>query len=365
MTAFDFIVAGGVALGALQVLAGGAVGWWLCRRCLPTQQSADRARAARLAADLRSLTDTVASSVRRHNATIESIEGRLRTEAEQSPGAGGQAPLTDLVVGVVRQMLTANKQLRRDLQQTEAELKRTADQLASHRREARTDPLTTLPNRRALDERLERLMDQWRSNGEPFSLLLLDIDHFKRFNDTHGHPVGDAALRAFAAAVTGELGRRDFLARFGGEEFAVLLPNASLAESVDLAAKARHAVGRFGVSVGGAYVEISASGGLAAIRPGELGQSLVTRADEALYAAKAAGRGRLFVHDGNGVQPLDGGTPQEEVLPLPAHLPAEVERACRDLREGFEDLLSGRKAGGPAYDPADKTPPPAEKLRRI
>ncbi len=151
-----------------------------------------------------------------------------------------------------------------------------ADELALLTDMAETDALTGLPNRRAWDARLNRAAD----DGEQVTIAMLDIDHFKRFNDDHGHPAGDRLLRDTAAAWRDLLRAGDLLARVGGEEFGLLLVNCSPAGAAEVAERLRQAItdGQ------------TASAGLAVPRPGEPLESVMGRADHALYEAKASGR---------------------------------------------------------------------------
>ncbi len=170
-------------------------------------------------------------------------------------------------------------------------------QEAALRALALQDGLTGIGNRRLFDERLPM---EWRRavrTGRPMSLLMIDVDHFKRFNDTHGHPRGDDCLRQIARAVAGSAGRpADVVARYGGEEFAVLLPDTSQEGAYEVAQRAHEAVRRLEVPCGVAgNARVTVSVGLAtAVRPQEGGAgALVRAADRALYAAKAAGRDRV------------------------------------------------------------------------
>lgn len=147
---------------------------------------------------------------------------------------------------------------------------------------ARTDALTGLPNRRAWDEGLERELARARRFGEPLCAVLLDLDHFKDFNDQHGHQAGDEQLRAAAALWHGSLRATDLIARYGGEEFAVLLTATSLP-------RAREVVEALRRSVPG---NETVSAGIAEWDRSESGVELVARADRALYEAKRTGRDR-------------------------------------------------------------------------
>jgi diguanylate cyclase (GGDEF)-like protein/PAS domain S-box-containing protein len=148
---------------------------------------------------------------------------------------------------------------------------------------ARSDALTGLPNRRALDDQLPREMARALREGSPLCLAIIDIDHFKAYNDTHGHLAGDVVLRDCAAAWDGELRGEDMILRFGGEEFLVVLPNCGPADATEIVERLRAATpdGQ------------TCSAGLAAWLPGESVDELVGRADKALYEAKESGRDRL------------------------------------------------------------------------
>jgi diguanylate cyclase (GGDEF)-like protein len=148
-------------------------------------------------------------------------------------------------------------------------------------RQARTDELTALPNRRAWDEAVEQEMARAERTGEPLCLALLDLDHFKAFNDQHGHQAGDAHLRRTAAAWRRELRAIDVLARYGGEEFGVLLPSCDITEAGEVIDRVRRATPN----------GESASAGVVAYDGRESADSLLARADAALYRAKHAGRG--------------------------------------------------------------------------
>jgi diguanylate cyclase len=132
--------------------------------------------------------------------------------------------------------------------------------------------------------------------GQPLSLLMIDIDHFKRFNDTHGHPVGDLVLKLVAAKLAEKASSPRLAARYGGEEFAILLPGADSAATVDLAEQIRSEVATREVVLkaeGRRLGVVTLSIGAATLRPGEPVEALVARADAALYRAKGAGRNRV------------------------------------------------------------------------
>lgn len=152
---------------------------------------------------------------------------------------------------------------------------------------ARMDELTGLLNRRAFNRRLRD-----ERAGASGCVMLLDIDRFKRLNDAHGHAAGDAVLRAFADTVTSQLRREDVFARFGGDEFSVLLPTADMAQAVAVAERIREALERMDVSFGPLVLKVTASIGIAPVSQDNLDLSLAN-ADMALYRAKSEGRNRV------------------------------------------------------------------------
>ncbi len=171
---------------------------------------------------------------------------------------------------------------------------------------ATTDPLTGLPNHRALVAALDALLARTRRHSEPCALLFLDIDHFKSFNDTYGHPVGDAVLAEFASCVRTCLRAEDTLGRWGGEEFLILLPGLTGLEALQVGERVRVAVAAHPLAAG-AGLHMTCSIGAAACPPQESTRdALVQAADEALYAAKRLGRNQVRAAGDPTILTLDG-----------------------------------------------------------
>ena len=150
-------------------------------------------------------------------------------------------------------------------------------------------------NRRSFDEKMKDCVHTSKRSGRSFALLVLDADHFKRINDTHGHGIGDAVLQQLAGLLTEHMRSTDFVARYGGEEFVVLLPETpQAAEATTVAEKVRAAVEQASFpGVGRLTVSI----GIGLWDPGSPGsKDLFHKADEALYQAKSAGRNRVVVY---------------------------------------------------------------------
>lgn len=167
------------------------------------------------------------------------------------------------------------------------------EHLEEQRQKAMIDPLTGLPNRAAWSERVDQEVLDWHENGGHLAMAILDLDHFKRINDGYGHLAGDKVLKIVADQLRKRLRGRDFIARFGGEEFVLLLPQTSPPAAVQVAEALRAAIEACPFHFKGERVVITTSIGLSAFRPGERGDQVLKRADEALYRAKDKGRNRV------------------------------------------------------------------------
>ncbi len=157
-----------------------------------------------------------------------------------------------------------------------------------------TDGLTQVANRRHFDERIQEEVDRSQRYGRPLVLLLLDIDHFKKVNDTYGHPAGDAVLRRVADICRASIRALDLVARFGGEEFAILLPETDIPGALQLAERIREDIAALPVTYGPNTIQVTASLGVAATENGDRSsEQLLKAADEMLYAAKQGGRNQV------------------------------------------------------------------------
>jgi diguanylate cyclase (GGDEF)-like protein len=162
-----------------------------------------------------------------------------------------------------------------------------------HRATASIDALTGLAARGAFLDRARRALEEALCRAEPFTLMMFDLDHFKRINDTYGHAVGDEVLRSFAQLARHRLRSTDLIGRLGGEEFAVIMPGVSLRTAIVIANRIRRALAENTLTVGEGTVRATVSGGIAAADAGATLELLLSAADAALYRAKAQGRNRV------------------------------------------------------------------------
>lgn len=181
---------------------------------------------------------------------------------------------------------------RNSIERANGELLRLNDRL---KHQAESDFLTGCMNRRSFDEKLNQEISRSQRQNYPLSVAMFDLDHFKRVNDTYGHATGDAVLQHFAHFVQGNIRLTDSLARLGGEEFAVLMPDTDEAAAVPLIERLRGLVADAPLPLeSGPLLAITVSIGLTTLCPTDVAKTFIRRADEALYAAKAAGRNRAI-----------------------------------------------------------------------
>lgn len=201
------------------------------------------------------------------------------------------------MAGIVRTAIDRRRQREAEQVATLSDkIKKLRDELSAARELAARDPLTKLHNRAALDSHLDRVSDlAFLLNSSP-CLLMIDVDHFKQINDSHGHAAGDEVLRRIADALVRQfLRREDFVARYGGEEFVVVIPDSTLQNAKKRADRVREAVSELAIAAQGATLAVTISIGISSLAEGDASKSWLARADAALYEAKAAGRNQVCV----------------------------------------------------------------------
>jgi len=185
--------------------------------------------------------------------------------------------------------------LRKRLEEVQNESRELRSKMMEAHRQAATDTVTGLPNRLAYEERLDQEFARWKRFGDPLSLLVWDVDDFKRINDRFGHHAGDKALRIIGQSLQQGLRETDFVARFGGEEFVMLLPGTDSEAAHQVAESVRIKAKESGIHSVGNRVEVTISCGLSEFRKGDGPADVFARADRALYEAKRAGKDQVMV----------------------------------------------------------------------
>ena len=237
--------------------------------------------------------DTAMATANAYSGTLQSASGDLGRDLNEA----AMRALAQKLLGETRRMQDANAELENKLGASRDNIAALQRDLDEVRRESMLDPLTKIFNRKSFDDGMLKAFAETAAKGTPLSLLLLDIDFFKSFNDTWGHQTGDQVLRLVAMTLKSNIKGRDIAARYGGEEFAAVLPETDLEGAVIVADNVRKAIQAKELlkrSTNEKLGRMTASFGVAMYRVGDTPASLIERADRCLYAAKHAGRNRVF-----------------------------------------------------------------------
>ncbi|WP_320043616.1 GGDEF domain-containing protein [uncultured Desulfobacter sp.] len=230
-----------------------------------------------------------------HGQTLDSLAAQIK----ETHDFDGVKEIIDQMLDTTRAIIQSGSRLQTRMKVSSEDLKQLHKELEISQKEARTDSLTGLTNRRGLEKRLEIERIRARQNNSPFSVIMLDIDHFKAVNDTFGHLVGDSLLKGFADILSGLVRRNDLATRYGGEEFLILLPETNVEGAYAVSEKIRNILceKEWTIKDSGKRIgQVRASMGIAQYKLGETGNEVITRADEAMYHAKNTGRDRIVIH---------------------------------------------------------------------
>ena len=270
-------------------LAGAAIGWgarwWLTR---PRPWSATASRLG----PRRTLVHQADEHVRRKFVELQQI---VAAQVRRTRRLCSRQALPSPAGETLQRLATALQGLDQELAGVSQHLDRLAVDLDVLLSEARTDALTGLWNRRALDENMLVHLAIAQRYGSPFSVVLLDIDHFKEINDRFGHRAGDEVLRQFGPLLQAGTRSADLVTRYGGEEFALLLPQTDAQGALVIAERIRQMLEEQPFEINGQAYRLQVSAGVAEVRVGDDAGTLLGRADEALYRSKAAGRNCVHV----------------------------------------------------------------------
>lgn len=276
------------------------------RRMRDVLEKQGRARIRSVAAqqEMRDMLSEFITSLAQMNRSSSEFEVRIEETARQVEKVTTPDELKPLLEGVIsathamaeesahsREQL---KSLQKKVEVTEAELIQLHHELDNASALARHDPLTDALNRKGLDEALLREMSSMRRKETPLSVSLLDIDNFKKLNDSLGHDAGDGALIHLANVTRSNIRPSDTLARYGGEEFVILMPDTALDEGIEVITRLQRELTKAIYMSGTERVLITFSAGVAQVWADEAGSDAIRRADQAMYLAKRAGKNRVF-----------------------------------------------------------------------
>jgi len=298
-------------------------------------------RAHEALAHLQGMAAQIAEEVGQHNSRMQEINDELKQAKDPSS-----------VVGAVAKLIAANAKMQEQLVSAEEKLKNQAEELETHITEARTDALTGLLNRRAFDRQMAELEEQFKTQSRPSSVMMIDIDHFKKFNDMYGHQAGDEVLRGVARVLKENAASDSVVCRYGGEEFAVIFPGCNLNVARPSAEKTRASIGNNEFEIEGTPQKVTACAGIAEFINSETVDEVVRRADIALYACKEGGRNCGHYHDGTASLPMTDGqiqmhkaeqsvaTNRDPLTGLSARdsLIEDLERRIAEWRRGGDEL---------------------------
>jgi len=262
---------------------------------------------------LQELTSEVNENVDRHAARVAEISTEFDLESVAD---------SSTILKAAKKLVEANKDLQKDLATARSEIRLQRRQIQSYMTQARTDELTGLPNRRVFEQELRKRLAQWQRQHIPLTLMLVDVDHFKRFNDYHGHQAGDKVLQEVARLLQQTTREMDVVTRYGGEEFAVVLPGTTLDEGKQSGERIREAVAAYVVSFDGSTLSVTISVGVAQARKDESTKAFVERVDKCLYAAKKAGRNCTYCHEQDDLRPVHSPVREATPPPLTAEAPS-------------------------------------------
>ena len=263
-----------------------------------------RERMLQLLHEIGSYTNEYSDKVSAYQDELGELSKRIQSGQSVGPSV---SQTSERIIELLQQFMHNNADLQTKLDMAESQLEQKTRQIECYLNEARTDSLTGLLNRRAFDQKLEELFHNHRRGGSSFVVALIDVDHFKSVNDSYGHQTGDRTLKAIAGLLSERLQGTLMVARFGGEEFAVIMdgPINVAAEKLDAL---RQSLSTHVIDIDSTKLHSSISIGMSEPTDDTGAAPLLRRADEALYAAKNYGRNRVYYHDGKA--PTLFGTPE-------------------------------------------------------
>jgi len=315
----------GLLFGTTLLAVGIALGFWMGKRGEATNVGQSLLEQKQMLAALKNMatwTTDFAGDFNRYQSTMESLtrdaadSKKVRTKEE--------------VQRLLDRIVDANSQLQTRLESAEEKLDMQTKQLAGYLTEARTDGLTGLANRKAFDQKLDECHAKWQTTKHPFSLALVDIDFFKKINDSYGHPAGDTVLREISARLREINNESLMVARYGGEEFGIIF-DGEVQNAASVIERLRLTIAGKLIEIDGHTISVTISAGVARVISDERIGKLVRRSDEALYSAKIGGRNRVVVHNGMLCESFGKPSPRTVVVESTDLATAEVPPTSNEL----------------------------------
>ncbi len=327
-----FVSVWSLAAVAVGLTCGYFIGRWYTMHAEPKRLRRDREKTLAAMVKLLKSTKELNDDVDCHNSALNTAReelGGIQTE-------GDYANLQTMLISNIEHVVESNRRLEHDLVVSQYKLEAQAQELDRSRDEARTDALCKVGNRKAVDETLTYMVSRFQSKNVSFGLMLIDVDHFKRINDTFGHTAGDEALSSIAIALKECVRPTDFVGRLGGDEFVIMFDGltAENARAVGVRIRAAIELYDFSINAKGLSTVATLSMGLAIVRPTDTTETIYKRSDAALYRAKELGRNRLFTVIDNDDLSSDG---NPSSAPAPTVEPAPGFSSYESFKASFEE----------------------------
>ncbi len=284
-------------------MMGCYLGYAFAKDRIPKEVEQERKKTVEALQGMLRSTEQLSEDVTHHNDELRSVEVKVGAIDNDDDLLAVQSALLEKISAVVE----SNRRMEDDLVVTRYQLESQAQELDETRVEARTDSLSGLNNRKSFDESIKFAVSQFNRKDVPFALLLADIDHFKRINDTHGHQSGDQVVGHLGKLFQDLCRSQDHVSRYGGDEFAILLLGASCEQARNAAGRIRNAIESANFDVGSdqGRVAVTVSMGMAFACKGDSVDSVFERADKALYKSKSGGRNQIHIWNNVPAEPVD------------------------------------------------------------
>ena len=292
MSSIIFVCVWSMATVGVGLICGFFMGRFYTLANVPKKVKKEREQTLKALLSVMNCTDQLNDGVGTHNSALESAAREIASVESDEKLVVLQAEL----MNNISQVVESNKKLENDLVVSKYALESQAQELDISRKEARTDALCNVGNRKAVDEAMQFMISRYQSNKKPFGLMMIDIDHFKRINDTFGHQAGDDVLTSISKALNECVRPEDFVGRLGGDEFVIILDGLTDENANLVGTRIRSTIELYDFSIAdsGQSTVVTMSMGLAVVGEQDTVETLYDRADKALYKSKELGRNRLY-----------------------------------------------------------------------